>query len=300
MITDTQREARNKGIGSSDVPALFGIDPWKTQRDVWLVKTGAIPGTAAGEAARIGSALEPVILSLASEELGRKIVAPTSTFVRGVLRANVDGMIDEFKRGQPIVEAKMVSQDDEWGDPGSDQVPDRVRLQVTHQMLAAGSRECWIARLLCKFGVKFSMYHVLLDDDLAASVEQRCEEWWQRHVVAGEEPTGAISPDVAKQIIRTTGKTIIVPEALAAREREAKIAMENAEAAYEEAKYAVIGEFGDAEIGECPALGVRYKFSEVKSRRVDTKALEAAHPDIVAAFRNESSTRRWSAGKMKA
>lgn len=293
MITDTQRNARDKGIGSSDIAAIFGCNPWLKERDLWAIKTGRVePRNMVSEAARIGQAMEPVILQLASEELGRKVVAPTTTFVRGILRANVDGMIDEFRRGQPIVEAKMTSNDEGWGYPGSDQVPLRVRLQAHHQMLCAGSTECWVARLLTKFSAKFDLYHLLYEPEVGETIEMQANEWWLRHVVADNPPEGIMSPDVAKAIRRTMGKSIEIPRDVAAAERMAKECLNDAEDAYEKAKYAIIDMMGDAEIAV--SGGVTYSFKQVTTKRLDSKGLEAAHPDIAAGFRVETTARRWS------
>ena len=136
MITDRQLELRNKGLGSSDIASIMGLNPYQSPRDVWLLKTGRVATLQdAGQAAHLGSMIEPAILALAAEELGDRVVAPTSTFTRGILRANIDGMVGVFKRGSPIVEAKMTSISDGWGEPHSSIVPDRVMLQVQMQML---------------------------------------------------------------------------------------------------------------------------------------------------------------------
>lgn len=42
MITDKQREQRRRYIGGSDMAAILGVDPWKTQVDLWLEKTGRL------------------------------------------------------------------------------------------------------------------------------------------------------------------------------------------------------------------------------------------------------------------
>ena len=38
-ITEAQRERRKKHLGSTDLPAILGVDPWRNAYDVWLEKT---------------------------------------------------------------------------------------------------------------------------------------------------------------------------------------------------------------------------------------------------------------------
>ncbi len=40
-ITNRQRKLRQDHIGSSDMAAILGVDPWRTAYDVWLEKTGS-------------------------------------------------------------------------------------------------------------------------------------------------------------------------------------------------------------------------------------------------------------------
>ncbi|HRR40229.1 MAG TPA: YqaJ viral recombinase family protein [Syntrophales bacterium] len=71
-ITETQREARRKHLGSSDVAAILGVDPFKNAYDVWLEKTGKVDSSdISSEAAEIGNALETGILNLAERRLGK-------------------------------------------------------------------------------------------------------------------------------------------------------------------------------------------------------------------------------------
>ena len=39
-ITEKQLAARDSGLGSSEIAAILGRDPWRTAWDVWAVKTG--------------------------------------------------------------------------------------------------------------------------------------------------------------------------------------------------------------------------------------------------------------------
>lgn len=301
MITDKQLDARNKGIGSSDVPAIFGACEWRTAKDVWLQKTGRmLPNMdTAGEAAEIGSAMEPVILKLASERLGVRVVAPTNTFVKGVLRANVDGMIDTFARGSTIVEAKMTSRNDGWGDPGSKDVPERVMLQVQHQMLCANSPMCWVAVINTSFSPKFSLYKVPFDPAVASNIEDICTSWWANYVVSDQEPDGLISAASAKWRQRVDGKCVDVNQHLMLQFDRAKKLRDEMDEAFENVKLQLISALGDADRGVCNDLGLIAKYTNIVTKRFDVGKFKADHPQLAGQYTNECEFRKLTVTKDK-
>jgi len=275
-ITEKQLAARNSGIGSSEIAAILGRDPWRTAWDVWAVKTGKADPQPENEAMRLGSALERVLLNLAGESLQKRVVAPTSTFVRGVMRANIDGMIDRFGRGGEIVEAKTTSITDGWGPSGTDEVPERVALQVQFQMLCAESPVAHIARLAGAFGFSFAMYRVERDEDTCAEIEARCEEWWDAHVVRDLPPDAAPSLDTLSRMRRVPRK-IDLDSSLIARERIARKELEDAEKQYEDAKAAVLAALGDADAGTDGNWTVRFQTASRTSP--DMAAIVARWPE---------------------
>lgn len=296
MLTPQQLAERNKGIGASEIGAILGCDPYKSPRDVWLLKTGRVPPTDAGDAAHIGNVMESAILTLAAEQLGGRVVAPSSTFVRGILRANVDGMLHEFKRGQPIVEAKMTSIEEGWDAPST--VPDRVFLQIQMQMLCAGSDVAHVARLLTRYGAQFNLFTVPVDRDECERIESFANAWWQRHIVADEEPLGAVNPDLLSARSRVSGTRVALPRDLVAAERSAHFALKTAEAVHDAARSAVVCALRDAEFGDVDGGGV-VSYKTVTSSRLDVAALTQAHPDLALEFKRESNSRRFTVTGMK-
>jgi putative phage-type endonuclease len=292
-ITEKQLAARDSGLGSSEIAAILGRDPWRTAWDVWAVKTGRADSAPANDAMRIGTAFERVLLDLASEELGRKIVAPTSTFVRGVMRANIDGMLDRFAKGGEIVEAKTTSVTDGWGPAGSNEVPERVALQVQFQMLCAESSVAHVAKLSAAFGFSFALYRIERDEDVCAEIEARCEEWWARHVIEGKEPDAAPSPDVLARV-RRDAKKVDIDATLIARERIARDELAAAEAKYEAAKSAVLHAMGDADTATDGTWTIR--FHNVSRTGLDTAAIVARWPEA-AEMKKATTYRRFDVRK---
>lgn len=288
-ITNKQLSERNKGIGSSEVCAIIGRDEWKTSWDIWAQKTGRAEPTKENEAMRLGTALERVLLDLAEVELCGKIVAPSSTFVRGICRANVDGMLGTFARGSEIVEAKTTSQNEGWGPSGSDLVPERVMFQVHHQMLCADSPRAHVARLTASFGFKFSLYTIERNDDLCNEIEARCSEWWTKHIVNGEEPQDSGTLPVLKSIIRNNDQLVTLPRGLIGAERDAKQALAIAEENHNQAQAAMLTALGQGKTGTDGVWTIRA--STVNRKSPDMTEIIKAYPACATMLKHSSFTR---------
>ncbi len=282
MITKKQEQARAAGIGSSEIAAICGIDPWRTAYDVWALKTGKVEGGEENEAMRLGTRLEPTILALAGEELGQKVVRPSSHFVgcKPYMRANIDGMVETAKRGSPIVEAKSTGVTDGWGQPGTSEVPERVLLQVTWQMMCSSSDLAYIACLSAKYGLAFSLYRVEWDEHLAEELATKAERFWQC-VERDTPPEGFPSIDVAKAMQRTDSE-VAIAEGLFQAERDAKAALAIAEERYESAKGKLIAALGDAKRGVSGPYSIN--MTQVRTERFDQRAFREAHPDLASQF----------------
>ena len=137
MITEKQKQQRTLGLFSSDAPRLMmgeGVQ-------LWLEKTGQVEPENLDDNPRVqlGNVLESVILMAASTTLDKVVLSPPNTFYHpehSRLGAHLDGVVNDEPT---VVEAKAVSayiKDREgWGEPGTDEVPDKVIWQVQHQLL---------------------------------------------------------------------------------------------------------------------------------------------------------------------
>jgi putative phage-type endonuclease len=283
MITDKQRDERTKGIGSSEVSTVLGLNRWQTPHDLWLIKTGRAPGVETNEAMRIGQVLEPTLLQFAGERLGRKVVRPSTTFVGALshMRSNIDGMVDKAQRGADIVEVKTTGVTEGWGREGTDEVPDAVKVQVMWQMLCASSGLAHVACLMGSFGLSFKLYRVEWDEVLADYLNDRVHRWWQEHVVKDTPPPGAASIDTLKAVQRTDAE-ITLPLELFEREAAAKQALGAAEADYEKAKAALVTAMGTARRATNGVYSVTV--TEVATDRFDRKSFEAEHAELASRY----------------
>lgn len=293
-LTATQAEARRNWIGASDVPAIVGVSPWKDAYSLWAEKTGKVPASEAGDAAKWGNILEPVILDCAATALGKRVVKSTATFSHPDLdcvRANPDGFVEVCRRGEPLVEGKSTSIADGWGEPGTDQVPESVVVQVTMQMRCTGSAFAHVARLYHSFGhPDFSLYTVAFSKTLADALDDECGRFWDYHVAKDIPPdaTALSLPSLGK--IGRKAKVVQVDPAIVKAFTDARAAAKAAEEAADDAKAKLIAALGDGDQAEIP--GWRVKYLNVSQDRVDMDALRGAAPDLVAQHMKSSSYRK--------
>lgn len=294
MITNKQEADRSRGIGSSDVPTILGLNPWQTAYDLWLHKTERIEPQEENAAMHLGTMLEEPVLRLAADRLGQRVVRPSSTFVgcQPYCRANIDGMIGVAKRGSPIVEAKTTGRGDEWGEDGSDEVPERVRAQVMFQMACASSDVAHVATLIGDYGLHFKMFRVNWDADYGAYIMERVAAFWERHVLRGIAPPDSLpTADAIRRMKREQSETRIDP-ALFIDEQAAKRILADAESQYEQARARLYAALGQHTKGVSQCGGFTISVSTVETERFDTKQWAADNPELAQTYRVPSSHQR--------
>lgn len=294
-LTSTQVAERRLGIGASEVAAVLGMNPSKSAYDVWLEKTGKVdaPDLSDSVPVRLGNRMEPVVLEYAAEVLQKPVVKCPDTFRHrnGVMLANLDGMVEHAKPGSDIVEAKsnwMI--DTGWGEEGTDMVPDMVWCQAQQQMLCADSGVNWVARLLGRYGLRFSLYRVeRAAPETLAAVEERVCEFWHNNVQKDIPPEHSLpSVDYIAKVART-GVTVEIDSNLVVALIDARRVKKDADAIEEKAKAAVLAAMrtGDGEYAEyakCAAGKVSYEQHQRKGyvveagsyRKLDVKPIKGA------------------------
>lgn len=283
-ITPTQAAERAKGIGSSDAAAVMGLSRFLTPYELWMQKTGRAEGFTGNKMTMKGDILEPAILKMVEIETGEKICKPTSTFVKGIQRANVDGMFGKFARGSKICESKASTAPGDWGSPGTDEVPYDVLIQVTHQMHCADSPEAVVARL--GYSGWPDLYYVAFDRELADLIEQSCNDFWNNHVVADTPPEITQANDsllaAMIRVKRTKGGGVTVDPGLCRAYLDAKRVEADATAKTKAARAQLLAAIGDHADFEAP--GFKTSITWVKGRTdVDRDLLKTNHPVVYAA-----------------
>ncbi|MDB5042220.1 MAG: putative phage-type endonuclease [Candidatus Eremiobacteraeota bacterium] len=215
MTRDEWLAQRAKTIGASDISTVLNLNPYKSRMRLFLEMTGQIAPEPSNEAMEIGLAAEPLLSTLYTLRTGRRLrqrkqmlYHPEHRF----LHANLDREVIGEKR---IVELKMVGYwvaADEFGAPGSDQVPMRQLVQVTQQEGIAGVPIGDIAVL--KGGNDFDVYEIPFDRDIWDMIVDAGREFFDR--VKRNAPPDPTSPeDVVLLHPRSIPKPIEATDAIA-------------------------------------------------------------------------------------
>lgn len=283
---------RRLGIGGSDAPGVIGVAPpsWNlTPLSIYMEKRGELPETKANLPMEWGELLEAPILTMFQRRSGKNVVVGESirNMVRPghpFMRVNLDGLIPDEKR---IVEAKLASSDERWGEPGSDQVPIYFGVQAQHEMAVAEMEVVEFAVLFCRFGLReLQTYEVPRDDELIEMLTEREATFWQR-VVDGNPPDPTTPEDIRLRWPTDTGREIEATEDIAQAWGEllaVKSTLKHAESREEELKAAIQGYMTDASVltyaGKTIATWKQSKDSLV----LDKDRLALGHPEIVREY----------------
>ena len=186
-----QLEQRRQTLGASEIPVVAGLVPFKSPIQLWMEKRGLVQSFEGNEFTEWGNRLESVVADAYAEKRGvavhrsASVVHPIDTWMSATpdrLVMNADGVID---RGLEV-KCRGEYRGDEWGDPGTDEVPHDVAIQTHWSMIVTGLARWDVATLIG--GNKFRMYELHYDADIAASLVGIGRAFWFDHVLAGVQP----------------------------------------------------------------------------------------------------------------
>lgn len=192
-------EVRKTGIGSSDAAAAVGLNPYQSQLELWMVKTGrgnALPQVDPNDDTSPmfwGTLLEAFVAAHYTKKTGnriRKINAVLQHSEIPWMLANIDREVIGVPDVQ-ILECKTAGLNGSklWRDG----VPEYVQLQVHHQLAVTGKQAADVAVLVC--GNEFRTYRIERDDTLIARLIELERKFW--HYVETDTPPPADGSDSA-------------------------------------------------------------------------------------------------------
>ena len=184
--TDLSRDAwlqvRRGGIGGSDAAAAVGLNPYKSQLELWLEKTGRDEHLPQPDPHDMSSpmywatALESLVAHQYSHQTGRQVRR-----VNAVLQHPQEPwMIVNLDReviGSPevqILECKTAGLNGArlWRDG----VPEYVQLQVMHQLAVTGHQAADVAVLIC--GQEMQVHRIERDETMIAQLIELERQFW--------------------------------------------------------------------------------------------------------------------------
>ena len=215
LSRDEWLEVRKTGIGSSDAAASVGLNPYQSQLELWMVKTGrgaALPQIDPNDDSTPmfwGSMLESFVAAHYTKKSGnrvRKINAVLQHPEHAWMLANIDREVMGSSETS-ILECKTTGMNGAklWRDG----VPEYVQLQVQHQLAVTSKAAADVAVLVC--GNEYRCYRIERDNALIARLIELEKKFW--HYVETDTPPPADGSDSADLALRClypkdTGVTI--------------------------------------------------------------------------------------------
>ena len=191
MLSPETLAARKGRITSSTAAACLGLDPYTSPIQAWTRIRGQ-ENTEDNPAMARGRALEDPILNWCASEVGG--VLERVPFVihhdHDFLGDSADGLL-RSDQSTYALEAKTVAMGraDRWGEPGTDQVPDKVLIQcMMHLIHWPEASRCAVPILIGGYEFEFRLYWVNRDLSLEKTLIDRLHSWHAKHIIGGEQP----------------------------------------------------------------------------------------------------------------
>lgn len=288
-------KARSKRMGSADIAALLGLeDAFESPFSLFHKK--ANEGVATEETApmRWGRWLEPLILTeyALREDAGQIVKQQAHHEYKPwpVASATLDAIEIDPETGEPVdIEAKTTREF------GWKELPVPYQAQMQWQMGVSGLRrgKCVV---FYKPRTEIDVFVVDFDEAQFLKMVELARDFWEKHVLANVPPDVDGHPATSR-VIKTFEaiEGVIDMDQLAPVVEElggVKAAIKELEGHKDALENRIKAYLGNYTVGTIDGkTAATWKAS--KSSRIDTKALEAEHPEIAAKFRVETETRRF-------
>jgi putative phage-type endonuclease len=195
QLTPEQLEIRKTGIGSSEIAAICGLDPYRRAIDVWAEKLGLTPPFEGNRFTKWGQRLEAPIADQYAEDRSVVLVQvgtlrhPKHAFMvdtpdRIALRSGTSTA--DRENWERVVEIKNVSARlaGKWGH--DDDVPEEKLVQCAWHMAVTDLDRCDLAALI---GGNDDRCHTLhRDRELEERLIDAGARFWTDHVLSREPP----------------------------------------------------------------------------------------------------------------
>lgn len=206
LSRDAWLNVRKGGIGSSDAAASVGLNPYQSQLELWMVKTGRdanLPKIDPHDETSPmywGTLLEPIVAAHYTKHSGNRVRRVNAVLQhpdpdKAWMLANLDYTVVGASAVQ-ILECKTA------GEFGSklwrDGVPEYVILQVQHQLAVTNKIAADVCVLVC--GQEIRIHRIERDDALINRLIELERKFW--HYVETDTPPPADGSDSAAKALQ--------------------------------------------------------------------------------------------------
>lgn len=177
---------RAKDVTSTEVSALYGLSPYKTEFELFHEKRdGLIVKLEENERMKWGNRLESIIAHSAAEEHGWNI-QKLDVYMREPtyrMGSSFDFEILSSENGPGILEIKNVDglqYHKNWIDDGQGNIeaPEHIEMQIQHQMEVSG--RSWTALVALVGGNQLKVVYRNRDTDIGNDIRQKVAGFWER------------------------------------------------------------------------------------------------------------------------
>lgn len=300
--------ARRKGIGGSDIGAILGLSTYKSPMAVYLEKIGEAEQQEETPAMYWGKVLEDVVAQEYQVRNIEKVQRVNQMLThrdndwmlanldRAIINPQIAGNV-RWKDGRlttdRILECKTANgfMAKQWGESGTDQVPDTYICQVQWYMEVTQTNTAALAVLIG--GSDYRQFIIERDNELIADMMEQGAAFWQRVQQRIAPDPSTFDEAKIKWSRHVAGKTRIVDVSTASvieQIKSVKEQIKSLETELDQLNTQVCTAFEDAETIEHAGV-VLATWKTQTSTRLDSKALKAAHPQIAEQFSTTTETR---------
>jgi len=184
LSRDEWLKVRRTGIGASDAAAAVGLNPYQSQLELWMIKTGredqlpSIDPNDDDSPMYWGNILEPIVATHYTKRTGNKVRRVNAVLQhpdkdKAWMLANLDYSVVGASDVQ-VLECKTA------GEFGArlwrDGVPEYVQCQVQHQLAVTGKTAADVCVLLC--GQEIQVHRIERDEALIARLIDLERKFW--------------------------------------------------------------------------------------------------------------------------
>jgi putative phage-type endonuclease len=289
---------RSKYIGGSDIGAILGLSRFRSPFEVWMEKTGKEVKKLDSLPLRFGSFAEEFVASEYARGTGFKLIHDESIFIHpehAFMCAHMDrfvlegGAANSTPTPTRILECKTAHpfSTGDWGEIGSDEVPMSYLCQCIWYMAITNINTVDLAVL---FGNSdFRIYQIARDAELETVILQKARHFWTEHVLQDIAPPAQSEADCQtlfskgdpNKSLEAQSETLELTKRLQVLNSE----ISTREEAISSIKQAIMSEMGEAEMLTYQGKVLATWKAPKPSYRLDSKRIEAEHPEIASNYK---------------